>query len=105
MQHFEFEQPPGAGILSGKRYIDRLAIESAKAFSRTGALDGSDVIEFSYPLTDDMARDLGLPSVGAWWQMLGCIIAELIMLDKQFDPSRIMFIPRRATPNTNADGA
>jgi len=105
MQHFEFEQPPGAGILSGKRYINRLAIETAKSFSMTGSLYGSEAIEFSYPLTDDMARDLGLPSVGAWWQMLGCIIAELIMINKQFDPSRIRLIPRREAPNTNADGA
>jgi len=103
------EQPPGAGILSSQRHIfseiDRLAIETAKAFSRTGALDGSEFIEFSYPTTDDMARDLGITSVAAWWQMLGFIIAKLIMINKQFDPSRIRLIPRRSDQNTNADGA
>lgn len=82
--------------------IDTAAVDAAEAMARDGILKAADGIEIGYPADDHEAEQLGLPSVGAWRQMLARLVDELMMLDDEFDPARIKLVPRGSTPATAA---
>lgn len=77
--------------------IDQAAVDAAEAITATGALEAASEIEIGYPADDFEAQALGLPCVGAWRQMAARLIDELMMIDANFDPARIILVPRGST--------
>ena len=77
--------------------IDQAAVDAAEALGGSGALDLADEIEVGYPADDHEAPTLGFPCVGAWRQMAARLIDELMVMDYDFDPARIKFVPRGST--------
>ena len=82
--------------------IDQAAVDAAEALEGAGVLSAAHEIQIGYPADDHEARQLGLPCVGAWRQMAARVIDELMMVDDDFDPARITFVPRGSTLATAA---
>lgn len=80
--------------------IDNTASEEAEEIMRriheAGAMP--ETIEIGYPADDHEAQALGLPCVGAWRQMAGRLIDELVqMYEDPVEIGRIRFVPRGST--------
>lgn len=82
--------------------IDDAAVSAAEAITAGGILSRADEFEIGYPCDDHEAQALGLPCVGAWRQMLARIIDELMLVDENFDLSRVKLVPRGSTIATAA---
>lgn len=97
---------------AGRDYLSRLhdlwigietaAVDAAEEMGRIGVFESEGEIEIGYPVDDHEANELGFPCIGAWRQMAGRLIDELMLIDDAFDPARIVFVPRGSTPATAA---
>lgn len=82
--------------------IETAAVDAAEELTQAGVLARADSIEIGYPVDDHEARALGFPCVGAWRQMAARLIDELMLIDEDFDPTRITLVPRGSTLATAA---